>query len=201
MKYLVSNIKGRFNVFLDQFREYKLPNNIPDYSQGHSKNYVRLGIVPLEKALHLIEAHYSTEFRFSIGNLNVSYSPVAKVHPKLNGYNVNLKSLRIRCFYKKGLICNFCGIKASYFAIERNKSAFSDPSSKHCNPHINAYHLKDTGEEVLMTIDHIIPLSKNGRNTIDNVQVLCYPCNNKKGDKMPDELQYDILKSGVTNDN
>jgi hypothetical protein len=34
-----------------------------------------------------------------------------------------------------------------------------------------------------MHIDHIIPVSKGGTNTVDNVQVLCYQCNLKKGSK------------------
>ena len=33
-----------------------------------------------------------------------------------------------------------------------------------------------------LSIDHIKPISKGGRNILDNIQILCNPCNNKKRD-------------------
>lgn len=40
------------------------------------------------------------------------------------------------------------------------------------------------------TIDHIIPVSRGGGLTADNVQALCRRCNSKKGDRLESELIY-----------
>jgi len=48
-----------------------------------------------------------------------------------------------------------------------------------------------TSDEFLSSIDHVIPLSRGGSNDDDNIQLLCLPCNLKKGDKtMPEFIDY-----------
>jgi 5-methylcytosine-specific restriction endonuclease McrA len=38
--------------------------------------------------------------------------------------------------------------------------------------------------ETILTMDHIIPLSKGGEHTAENVLPACRPCNGKKGAKL-----------------
>lgn len=41
--------------------------------------------------------------------------------------------------------------------------------------------------------DHIIPWAKNGLTTMSNLQPVCPKCNQKKGDKMPNKINYENL--------
>jgi len=36
-----------------------------------------------------------------------------------------------------------------------------------------------------LTVDHVVPRSKGGRSTWDNIVTSCAPCNRRKGDRMP----------------
>jgi 5-methylcytosine-specific restriction endonuclease McrA len=46
--------------------------------------------------------------------------------------------------------------------------------------HIDLY----THDNILMTIDHIIPKSKEGPNHVNNYQLMCCTCNSNKGNKI-----------------
>ena len=40
--------------------------------------------------------------------------------------------------------------------------------------------------DIKLTVDHVVPISKGGRNTVDNLQPLCGSCNSSKGTKTMD---------------
>ncbi len=44
-----------------------------------------------------------------------------------------------------------------------------------------------------LTRDHILPLSRGGGNTWDNVVTSCSPCNNRKGNRLPEEAGMRLL--------
>jgi 5-methylcytosine-specific restriction endonuclease McrA len=45
-----------------------------------------------------------------------------------------------------------------------------------------------------LTLDHVIPRSRGGRTDWDNLVACCYPCNNLKGDRLPEEAELKLLR-------
>ena len=44
------------------------------------------------------------------------------------------------------------------------------------------------------TLDHIVPRSRGGRSTWENLVLACVPCNVKKGDQLPDEVGMPLIR-------
>lgn len=45
-----------------------------------------------------------------------------------------------------------------------------------------------------LTLDHVIPVSKGGKNTWDNLVTACKSCNSKKGDRTPEEAEMTMIR-------
>lgn len=91
----------------------------------------------------------------------------------INGDKIKGNSQRFQTFFTKGLKCACCGIEGKYFGKEKDFNA--------ARYHLNLYALDESGNEVLMTKDHIVPRSKGGASKLYNYQTMCVKCNIAKG--------------------
>ena len=80
---------------------------------------------------------------------------------------------RLRVFHFHGTRCAApdCSKEGVYLIKAKNTDG---------GYHVDLY----TEDFELMTIDHIIPKSKGGKNTIENLQPMCHTCNSKKADNI-----------------
>lgn len=106
-----------------------------------------------------------------------------------NGYLVKPQSLRYKTF-ANNLTCVSCRLKGCFLALEKSLTDFggNEQLKEGRGFHLNLYSLDENGCEVLMTKDHIFPKSKGGSDDVSNLQTMCVKCNEKKADKVIDNI-------------
>ena len=97
-----------------------------------------------------------------------------KIQKEIKGDKIKITSIRLNVFKNSNLTCPICGAQASYFAKEKN---INDK-----NYHLNLYGIYNN-QEILFTRDHILPRSLGGKDTLENQQIMCEPCNLLKGNR------------------
>ena len=97
----------------------------------------------------------------------------AKRKLAIPGTSYTYKLYRPKLFLAIGTTCVQCRVEGTYFALEE----WIDGAL-----HFDLYGRDEEGHPVRLTIDHILPHSKGGRNHISNYQAMCRPCNEAKGD-------------------
>ncbi len=119
---------------------------------------------------------YKAVDRLAIYSLNDIFCRMKKGQNKFkvgeNEYKASLFSDRLKLF-QQSPICYCCGIRGDFFSLDY------DYNNGSC--HLNLYAF-DGGQEVLMTKDHIIPVSKDGKDNYDNYKSCCAICNSIKAD-------------------
>ena len=58
------------------------------------------------------------------------------------------------------------------------------------------------GARTTLTVDHVIPRSKGGASTWENIVASCAPCNRRKGDRLPHQIDmHPRVKPRIPNPN
>jgi hypothetical protein len=106
-------------------------------------------------------------------------------------YMENLRHIkRFKVFLAHGTNCIICGAEGKHIA--RSSEIVKHPLED-CKIALHWDLITDTD---MMTVDHIIPKSKGGGNHIENLQPMCFFCNNFKGSKSIDNDQLRELVLG-----
>jgi|SRR5665213_962890 len=154
---------------------------MPVLIEGIQYGYRRKGIFPIETILSRLGERF-VEF---------------------DGDRISIVSERYYVF-STSLTCVSCGLTGSYFAKEQThrKTGIT------LDWHFNLYAIQlDPWREVLMTKDHIVPVSLGGEDDLDNLQTMCAPCNIRKGNGsknvqikngLPPKEQWDGMSPEIT---
>ena len=94
---------------------------------------------------------------------------------------------RANDFIKIGYNCvgEGCEVKGTHFALGEDNGG---------GLHMDLYGYED-GELIMLTIDHIKPKSKGGKNHVKNYQNLCKICNELKSDTYEEPIKTEVMKT------
>jgi 5-methylcytosine-specific restriction endonuclease McrA len=109
---------------------------------------------------------------------------------EFHGFKLNFSSNRLEAL-KKSPFCIQCGIKGSFFRLEK-----TDKEADY-QIHLNMYAVDDNGQEVMLTKDHMVSVYENGTDHPGNLQTLCRKCNAAKGPKPLEETHKQLVRLRV----
>lgn len=96
-------------------------------------------------------------------------------------WKVSIQSDRLLNFKHYGTRCVCCGIDGSTMILQKHKKG---------PPHFGLYAVTGCGEQVLITVDHIVAKSKNGPSHLKNYQTMCQVCNLTKGPHSISDMRF-----------
>jgi hypothetical protein len=98
-------------------------------------------------------------------------------------YQVKMYSRRYQVFKinRTCVACGLIGTEMSLCAVKHSRSA-----------HFNLYGYDAQGNRILFTQDHIVPVSKGGKDNIDNLRTMCLWCNVARGNHI--NISLDIVR-------
>lgn len=99
---------------------------------------------------------------------------------RILGKRVKLNTKYLGTFRQHGITCAGCGMEGKWIYLEHSTS-MDAPG----NYSFKLYGINAEGYEIQMTRDHVIPVSRGGRDGLYNSQPMCYDCNQRKGNTLP----------------
>lgn len=98
---------------------------------------------------------------------------------KIGGLRMNILAASPKC-----VKCDRVGIIWVLESTRKNERPHLNLYAEFGDKEPNKWHKSNREGLCLMTIDHVVPLSKHGRDAPDNVVPMCDVCNNSKGNQI-----------------
>lgn len=123
---------------------------------------------------------YSIEFIFEF----IKNNPNEEYYFDEDGNRCKLR--RAKIYLEKGLVCaeTGCSLKGAFFALEKWPNQKNQHELPFGNYHFDLFAIDEFGDENLMTIDHVHPKSKGGKNCMSNYRPMCKVHNEIKSNKI-----------------
>ncbi len=123
-------------------------------------DYTFLNVVDWKRAMCLLTKDKITVLKYSERIVKTAEGVVMRIPAVMKLIKLIRALYRTRVPFSKRNILVRDGFKCAYCSAKKDK----------------------------LTIDHIIPRSRGGKTDFENCVAACKPCNNKKGDKIPSEV-------------
>lgn len=159
---IIENYKMEYQQYLGDVPEFIMKNDEPGF-------YSRLGFAVIDESVLVVE--YKFSYTSNGGMVQRSFSVPMTEETIIELISTLTNKLTKSTFIKeqRALMTK----KLREFIKKRdNFTCCNCGNSTHIEPNL------------LLEIDHIIPVSKNGETTEDNLQTLCWKCNRTKSNKI-----------------
>jgi len=132
------------------------------------------------------EALYVIPWQEAIKDIYGGRLEVVQVHPdKIIGLVAGSISMPSVVRFKKGVFLGAIKIPPKKRKPNRKNIFIRDKGAcQYCNKKLSFD---------FSTVDHVIPRSKGGRSTWDNLVLCCAPCNTRKGNRKPTDVGLKLL--------
>lgn len=163
-KQIIENYKVEYQQYLGDVPDFIMQNDEADF-------YSRLGFANVDESVLAVEYKFSYTSDGGMAQRSFTIPMTEKTIADL--IKVLESKLTAGAFAKEQRILMTKKLR-EFIKTRDNFTCCSCGNSTHLEPNL------------LLEIDHIIPVAKGGRTVEDNLQTLCWKCNRAKSDKITD---------------
>lgn len=146
-----------------------------------SKSGMPIGWMPIEEAARIISKNQNEKEKLILWTMGENAFSLRGGMNSKTGKQSFMNIPAIICVNEKGGVSFYNNVVRFTADACKNREAFL---CAYCGEKFSRSHL---------TIDHVFPKSRGGELSFENTAAACLKCNNKKGNRTPDEAKMPLL--------